>query len=123
MNFTQEDEFQTLGLLPLTVRLGAKYLYLSDISFGGVATFRYNEIHPFWDVRGSVDFKPVKWVELIGSVGVGSLGINAGAFANVRLGFLSFFAGTDNLIGTAGSGFIPVSKGAPNIVTGLNVVW
>lgn len=123
MNFIMEDEFQTLGLLPVTVRLGAKYLYLSDISFGGLATFRYDDICPFWDVRGSVNYKPVKQIELIGSLGAGSLGVSAGAFVNAKLAFLNIFAGTDNLLGTSGSTFIPSTKGAPNFVAGLNVIW
>ena len=122
-NFIMEDEFQTLGLLPLTVRLGAKYLYLSDISFGGLATFRYDDICPFYELRGCVNYKPVKVVELIGSVGVGSLGVSLGAFANARLGFLNIFAGTENLIGTSGSAFLPSSKGSPNMVAGLNILW
>ena len=122
-NFIMEDEFQTLGLLPLTVRLGAKYLYLSDISFGGLATFRYDDICPFYELRGCVNYKPLKAVELIGSVGVGSLGVSVGAFANARLGFLNIFAGTENLIGTSGSAFLPSSKGAPNMVAGLNILW
>ncbi|MBP3270136.1 MAG: hypothetical protein J6L98_05590 [Bacteroidales bacterium] len=122
-NFLMEDEFQTLGLLPLTVRLGVKYLYLSDISFGGIATFRHDDICPFYELRGCVNYKPVRAVELIGSVGVGSLGASIGAFANARLGFLNVFAGTDNLIGTSGSTFLPNSKGTPNFVAGLNILW
>ena len=58
-----------------------------------------------------------------GEVGVGSLGVSLGAFANARLGFLNIFAGTENLIGTSGSAFLPSSKGAPNMVAGLNILW
>ena len=122
-NFIKEDEYQTLGLLPLTVRLGAKYLYLSDISFGGLATFRYDDVCPFWDVRGNVIYKPVKTVELIGSVGAGTLGASIGAFANAKLGFVNIFAGTDNLIGTSGSTFLRSTTGSPNFVAGLNIIW
>ncbi|MBR4755590.1 MAG: hypothetical protein IK076_01460, partial [Bacteroidales bacterium] len=39
MGFIMEDEYQNLGLLPVTARFGVKYLYLSDLSFGGLATF------------------------------------------------------------------------------------
>ena len=122
-NFIKEDEYQTLGLLPMTVRLGAKYLYLSDISFGGLATFRYDDVFPFWDVRGNVIYKPVKKVELIGSVGAGTLGASIGAFANAKLGFVNIFAGTDNLIGTSGSTFLRSTTGSPNLVAGLNIIW
>ena len=122
-NFIEEDEYQSLGLLPLTARIGAKYLSLSDISFGGVATFRYDDICPFWDVRGSVNYKPVKTVELIGSLGLGSLGVSMGAFANARLGFINIFAGTDNLIGTSGSTFLRSTTGSPNFIAGLNIIW
>ena len=123
LNFVKEDEYQTLGLLPMTVRLGAKYLYLSDLSFGGLATFRYDDICPFWDVRGMVNFKPVKKVELIGSIGAGSFGVSLGAFANACLGFVNIFVGTDNLLGTSGSTFIPSTNGSPNFVAGLNIIW
>lgn len=123
LNFTMEDEFQTLGLLPLTLRLGAKYLYLSDLSFGGMATFRYDDICPFWDIRGMVNFKPVRKVELIGSLGAGSLGVSLGAFANANLGFINVFVGTDNLVGTSGSTFLPATKGSPNFIAGLNIIW
>ena len=122
-SFIQEDEYQALGSLPLTVRLGAKYLYLSDLSFGGVATFRYDDICPFWDIRGSVNYKPVKAVEIVGSLGIGSLGASAGAFVNARLGLVNIFAGTDNLIGTSGSTFLRSTTGAPNMVAGLNFIW
>lgn len=122
-NFIMEDEFQTLGILPLTVRLGAKYLYLSDISFGGLATFRYDALCPFYELRGSVNYKPVRAIELIGSLGFGSLGVSVGAFANATLGFLNVFVGTENLIGTSGSTFLPASKGTPNFVAGLNILW
>ena len=122
-NFLSEDEFQTLGLLPLTARIGAKYLYLSDISFGGLATFRYDNICPFWDVRGSVNYKPVKQVELIGSVGAGTLGVSVGAFANAKLGFVNIFTGTDNLIGTSGSTFLRSTTGSPNFIAGVNIIW
>ena len=123
MTFVKEDEYQTLGLLPLTVRLGARYLYLSDLSFGGLATYRHDDICPFWEARGSVNYKPVKQVELVGSVGLGSLGACAGLFANAHFGFINVFAGTDNLIGTSGSALFPGSKGAPNFVGGLNISW
>ena len=119
----KEDEYQSLGLLPLTVRLGAKYLYLSDLSFGGLATFRYDDICPFWDLRGNVNFRPVKKVELIGSLGVGSLGATIGAFANVKLGFVNIFAGTDNLLGSSISTIYPSGKGTPNVAAGLNIIW
>ena len=122
-NFIMEDEYQTLGLLPLTVRLGAKYLYLSDISFGGIATFRYDDVCPFWDVRGSVSYLPMKHVELIGSVGAGTLGVSMGAFANAKLGFVNIFAGTDNLIGTSGTAFLRSTSGAPNFVAGVSIIW
>ena len=122
-NFIMEDEFQTLGILPLTVRLGAKYLYLSDISFGGLATFRYDALCPFYELRGSVNYKPVRAIELIGSLGLGSLGVSVGAFANATLGFFNVFVGTENLIGTSGSTFLPASKGTPNFVAGLNILW
>lgn len=122
-NFIKEDEYQTLGLLPMTVRLGAKYLYLSDISFGGLATFRYDDICPFWDVRGNVVYKPVKNVELIGSLGAGTLGVSVGAFVNAKLGFVNIFAGTDNLIGTSGSTFLRSTTGSPNFVAGLSIIW
>ena len=123
LSFIQEDEFQTLRLLPLTVRLGAKYLYLSDISFGGLATFRYDDLCPYWDVRGSVIYNPVRNVELIGSVGAGTLGASIGAFANAKLGFVNIFAGTDNLIGTSGSTVLRSTTGSPNFVAGLNIIW
>lgn len=123
MPFIMEDENQSLGLLPLTARFGVKYLYLSDLSFGGLATFRYNDICPFWEARGSVNYRPVKQVELVGSLGLGSLGICAGLFANAHLGFINVFAGTDNLVGTSGSAFIPSTKGSPNFVAGLNIAW
>ena len=121
--FLKEDEYQSLVLLPLTLRLGAQYLYLSDLSFGGLATFRYDPIRPFWDIRGNVNYRPVKKVELIGSLGMGSMGVTAGAFANVRLGFLSIFAGTDNLLGSSISTFYPSGKGTPNFAAGLNIIW
>ena len=123
MGFTMEDEDQSLGLLPFTARFGAKYLYYSDLAFGGLATFRYDSICPFWDVRGNVEYKPSKKVELIGSLGAGSLGITIGAFANVRLGFVNVFAGTDNLIGSYGSKLIPSGKRTPNLAAGLNIIW
>ena len=123
LGFVKEDEYQNLVLLPLTFRLGAKYLYLSDLSFGGLATFRYDPIAPFWDVRGNVNYRPVKKVELIGSLGMGTLGVTVGAFANVRLGFVSLFAGTDNLLGTSISTFYPSGKGTPNLAAGLNINW
>ncbi len=121
--FLKEDEYQSLVLLPLTLRLGAQYLYLSDLSFGGLATFRYDPIRPFWDIRGNVNYRPVKKVELIGSLGMGSMGVTAGAFANVRLGSLSIFAGTDNLLGSSISTFYPSGKGTPNFAAGLNIIW
>ncbi|MBQ6253541.1 MAG: hypothetical protein IJK05_02650 [Bacteroidales bacterium] len=123
LDFVKEDEYQSLESLPLTVRLGARYLYLSDLSFGGLATFRYDAICPFWEARGSVNYRPVKQVELVGSLGLGTLGVCAGLFANAHLGFVNVFAGTDNLIGTSGSAFIPSTKGAPNFVAGLNFAW
>ncbi|MBQ6287468.1 MAG: hypothetical protein IJK73_07440 [Bacteroidales bacterium] len=121
--FVMEDEYQALGLLPLTVRLGAKYLYLSDLSFGGLATFRYDDICPYFDLRGSVDYKLSKSIELIGSIGGGTHGISAGVFANLKWKFINLFAGTDNLFGTAGTAFVPSCKGAPNGAFGLNIIW
>lgn len=123
MPFYREKENQSLGLLPLTARFGVKYLYLSDLSFGGLATFRYDEVCPFWEARGSVNYRPLKQVELVGSLGLGSLGICAGLLANAHFGFINVFAGTDNLIGTSGSAFLPSTKGAPNFVAGLNFAW
>ena len=73
--------------------------------------------------QGNFHGKPIKQIELIGSLGAGSLGVSAGAFVNAKLAFLNIFAGTDNLLGTSGSTFIPSTKGAPNFVAGLNVIW
>ena len=100
-----------------------KYLYLSDLSFGGLATFRYDQICPFWDLRGNVNYKPVKKVELIGSLGLGSYGITVGAFANARLGFVNLFAGTDALIGIKGSNFLTPLRRSPNLCFGANIIW
>ena len=123
MGFVMEDEYQNLGLLPLTARFGVKYLYLSDLSFGGLATFRYDDICPFWDIRGSIDYKLTKAVELIGSLGAGSYGVTAGAFANIKWKFIDFFAGTDNLLGSSISTFYPSGKATPNFAFGLNFIW
>lgn len=123
LNFLKENEYQSLGLLPLTARFGAKYLYLSDLSFGGLATFRYDDICPFWDLRGNVNYKPVKKVELIGSLGLGSYGITVGAFANAKLGFVNLFAGTDALIGIKGSNFLTPLRRSPNLCFGANIIW
>ena len=123
LNFVKEDEYQSLGMLPLTARFGAKYLYLSDLSFGGLATFRYDDICPYWDVRGNVIYKPVKKVELIGSLGVGTYGVTAGAFANAKLGFVNIFLGTDAMLGMRSSNFLFPGTRNPNLAFGMNIIW
>ena len=123
LQIQKEDEYQSLQVLPLTARFGAKYLLYSDLSFGGIATFRYDDICPFWDLRGSVNYKPIKNVELIGSLGAGTYGITLGAFANVKLGHFNLFAGTDGLLGLRSSNFVFPGRNYPNAAFGLNIIW
>ena len=123
LSVRKEDEYQSLQSLPLTARFGARYLLYSDLSFGGLATFRYDDICPFWDIRGSINYKPVKKVELIGSLGAGTYGITFGAFANARLGHFNIFAGTDGLLGLRSSNFVFPGTNYPNAAFGLNIIW
>ena len=123
LQIQKEDEYQSLQALPLTARFGARYLLYSDLSFGGLATFRYDSICPFWDLRGSVNYKPVKKVELIGSLGAGTYGVTFGAFANVKVGHFNLFAGTDGLLGLRSSNFVFPGSNYPNFSFGLNIIW
>ncbi len=121
--FKSEYEYQKLWLMPFTARFGVKYLYYSDLSFGGLATYRYDEICPFWELRGSVETMPFRWFDLIGSIGVNNYGVNAGLFANIRILYLNAFIGTDNILGAYSRGWIPSGRHIPNVMAGLNIVW
>ena len=121
--FRKEYENQELGLLPVTGRFGVKRLMSSELSFGGLLTYRYNEFCPIWEVRANADYLLRDKIDFAGSVGVNNFGPLFGAMVNMRFSHLVLFAGLDAYIGKVSSQFIPLGRMNSSAVIGANILF
>ncbi len=121
--FKKEYENQELGLLPITGRIGVKRLMSSDLSFGGLLTYRYNEFCPIFEARASADYLLRDKFDFTASVGVNNFGPVCGAMTNLRFSHLVLFAGVDAYMGKLSKQFIPLGRMNCSALFGANLLF
>lgn len=118
---SSRDEFR---MLSFTTRLGARYRLAAPLSVGLMGSYRYSPVISVIEGRASLDYNPFRFLEIIGSCGMGTYGLSAGAMLNVRVPWVTLTLGADNLMVSKFSPQgIPIDKFNGCFTVGLAVRW
>lgn len=118
---SSRDEFR---MLSFTARLGARYRLAEPLSIGLMGSYRYSPVISVCEARAALDYNPFKCLEIIGSCGMGTYGLSAGAMLNIRIPWVTLTFGADNcLVGKFSPQGIPIDKFNGCFMFGLTVRW
>ena len=92
------------AMLPFTANAGARLRLpiLSFISVGGLATYHYDPLAPWYDYRAGVTLTPFSWLSVSANTGKTSYGDVCGAALSFTFLFLNLFVSADAYQGPLG---------------------
>ena len=113
----EESGFERLAF---TANLGARLRLpvLSFISVGALGIYHFDDIAPYWDVRGGLTVSPLRFISVTANYGQNTQGNVLGVAASVTLLFINAYVGIDTYADRVGlvpvEGFeFPVYGGVP----------
>ena len=94
----------SFAMLPFTANAGARLRLpiLSFISVGGLATYHYDPLAPWYDCRAGVTLTPFSWLSVSANTGKTSYGDVCGAALSFTFLFLNLFVSADAYQGPLG---------------------
>lgn len=97
----EETGFERLAF---TANLGARWRLpiLSFISVGALGIYHFDQIAPYWDVRGGATLSPFRFISLTANYGRNTEGNVLGLAASVTLLFLNAYVGVDTYVDRVG---------------------
>lgn len=107
-----------------TLNVGATYnlpVY-RQLTFGALATTRFNGPYSWSEGRLSANWTPAKWIDGGVSVAVNSFTTSCGWILNIHPKVCNFFIGMDHILGKQSKEGIPLNSNA-SIALGMNIAW
>lgn len=101
MEGLEESGFERLAF---TANLGAKMRLpiLSFISLGALGIYHFDQLAPYWDVRGGLTVSPLRFISVTANYGRNTEGNVLGVAASVTLLFVNAFVGVDTYANRVG---------------------
>ena len=111
-----------------TVHAGveAKLPFYKRLSFGALATHRFDGVYSWTEGRFSLNWALFRWFGFTGNYAVSSLGNSAGAAVNLHFPGLTIFAGVDSympLTNVTPKYYIPIDSMNTNVAFGVNIAF
>ena len=102
--FEEGPAGRRLDWMPFNVALGARYKmpFFKALSAGVLGTCHFEDVAPWWEVRGGLTLSTRYLVSITGNAGYGTFGPTAGGALNLHLGPLNLLAGVDSFMGNLG---------------------
>jgi hypothetical protein len=119
----QSKKKNSFDPMTVTFNAGAEYRmpFYDRMTVGLLGSYRLDNIFNWWEIRGSVNARPLGWLSLTANAGLSTYGMSYGAAACVTTGVLQFFLGTDAYVYEMTPQLIPLTKLNHNLVLGLAV--
>lgn len=123
MEFKINDIESTSAKLGATMYLGAEYNmpFYNPLSVAVLYGKKFSTYSGWNEVRGFVNFAPLKWLEASANIGKTTFGTSWGWMFNFHPGFTSFFIGSDYMISKVTPQFLPVNDLNYHITFGINM--
>ena len=124
-------QFETSGTgsktssLSATLNAGveAKMPFYDRLSFGLLASHRFNGAYSWTEGRLSANVNPVDFIGIAASCGVSNYGGSFGGVVNFVFPGFNFFLGVDSFMCKVSPQFIPVKKLNTNLALGFNITF
>lgn len=119
----QSEKKNSFDPMTVTFNAGAEYRmpFYDRVTAGLLGTYRLDNIFNWWEVRGSLNARPLDWLSLTVNAGLSIYGMSYGAAACVTTGVLQLFLGTDAYVYEMTPQLVPLTKLNHNLVFGLAV--
>ena len=124
VNFVIQDKKKnSIDPMTVTFNAGAEYRmpFYDKMTAGLLGMYRLDNIFNWWEVRASVNARPLDWLSLTVNLGPSKYGMSYGAAAAVTTGVLQFFLGTDAYAPEITPQFVPLGRLNHNLILGLAV--
>ena len=105
----EESQFERLAF---TANLGARLRLpvLSFISVGALGIYHFDDLAPYWDVRGGLTVSPLRFISVTANYGKNTQGNVLGVAASVTLLFINAYIGVDTYADKVGIFEVPGVK-------------
>lgn len=124
-------QFETNGIGSKTSKLSAtlnagieaKMPFYDRLSFGLLASHRFNGAYSWTEGRLSANINPVDCIGIAASCGISNYGGSFGGIVNFVFPGFNFFLGVDSFLCKVSPQFIPVEKLNTNLALGFNITF
>ena len=108
-------------MLGATLNIAAEYTmpFYKHLKVGFLSTTRIQGVYSWNEEKLAATVSPVKWFELTGNIGVGTLGFNTGWVLNLHPRAFNLFVGMDYVLGKMSKQYVPLRSNA-NLCMGIN---
>lgn len=117
----QDKKKNSFDPMTMTFNAGAEYRmpFYDRMTAGLLGMYRLDNIFNWWELRFSLNARPLDWLSLTVNLGPSKYGMSYGAAAAVTTGIFQFYLGTDAYVPEMTPQFAPLTRLNHNIALGL----